>query len=273
MDSRTPGQVREHYEIELQIAERLRESTASDRTSLYQLAYDELFERVRHHPLLHNDSNLNNRDRIAKEVAALNRFLTRETIYLEIGPGDCSIAFEVAKKVRKAIAVDVSEIVTGNGERPDNFELIISNGTEVPVPANSVDVIYSNQLMEHLHPEDAALQLRNIFDALRPGGIYFCITPNRLSGPHDISRNFDNVATCLHLHEFTVTELQKLFTDVGFSTLRIYLKFRQFEFLLPLMPFRIAESILDRVPHRLRKMLTFNKVIRFVLGVKLLAEK
>jgi hypothetical protein len=31
--------------------------------------------------------------------------------------------------------------------------------------------------MEHLHPEDAFEQLRNIIRALAPGGRYVCITP------------------------------------------------------------------------------------------------
>ena len=61
--------------------------------------------------------------------------------------------------------------------------------------------------MEHLHPDDALEQLQNIYSALVPGGIYLCITPNRLSGPQDVSRDFDMVATGFHLKEYTISEL------------------------------------------------------------------
>jgi ubiquinone/menaquinone biosynthesis C-methylase UbiE len=273
MESRTAAQIREHYEIEKDIAQRLRQSTLRERQSMYNEAYNELFRKVSHHPLLHNDSQTENQNRIAKEILNLQRFLTKNTTYLEVGPGDCAIAFEVAKQVKKVYAIDVSDEVTKKVVAPSNFELIISNGTEIPVPLESVDFAYSNQLMEHLHAEDSRRQLENIFRALKPNGIYFCITPNRLSGPHDISRNFDDTATGLHLKEFTVSELDDIFKEVGFSKTKIYLRYREIDVFLPILIFRIAEKLLDIVPHKLRKMLTFNKVVRFLLGVKMIGEK
>ena len=52
MAHRTAEQVKEHYEIEKVIADRLRNSSAAERTELYKASYDELFRRVPHHPLL-----------------------------------------------------------------------------------------------------------------------------------------------------------------------------------------------------------------------------
>ncbi len=273
MESRTAEQIREHYEIEKDIARRLRDSTVADRRKLYNAAYDELFLRVPHHPLLNNDTFAENERRVAKEISNMDRFLGPQTTYLEIGPGDCAIAFEAATRVKKAYAVDVSEVVTARAKKPDNFELILSDGIEVPVPAGSIDFAYSNQLMEHLHANDSEAQLRNIFVALKPNGRYLCVTPNRLTGPHDISRDFDDEATCLHLREFTVTELDRIFREVGFARTFVYLKYGSITMSLPVLPFRLAESVLGILPHRLRKMLTFNKVVRFLLGVKLVGEK
>jgi predicted SAM-dependent methyltransferase len=48
--------------------------------------------------------------------------------------------------------------------------------------------------MEHLHPDDAFEQLKQIYTALTPGGLYICTTPNRLTGPHDVSKYFDETA-------------------------------------------------------------------------------
>ena len=41
-------------------------------------------------------------------------------------------------------------------------------------------------------------------------GVYICITPNRVSGPHDVSRGFDEVATGFHMHEYTGREIRPL---------------------------------------------------------------
>ena len=66
----------------------------------------------------------------------------------------------------------------------------------------------------HLHPEDAGDQLTVRFPAR--ACVYVCITPNRVSGPHDILGIFDDVVTGFHLKEYTFRELRRLFEDIGF---------------------------------------------------------
>ena len=274
MKQRTPAQIREHYEIEKQIAKELRESTAQERKTLYTSAYDELLQKVTHHPCL---TSKNSEDeaagRVAYEMLNLEPFLKEEYIFLEVGPGDCAVSCEVARHVKKVYAIDVSKEITKNLNAPPNFELILSDGSSIDVPAESVDVAYSNQLMEHLHPEDSLKQLENIFRVLKPGGTYFCSTPNRLSGPHDVSRDFDAVATGLHLKEYTVTELDRIFRRTGFSKTQIYLRFGGRRAFLPVGAFKIVERMLDFLPGTLRKRLTFNRPVRFLLGVKLIGTK
>lgn len=214
--SRSPAQVREHYEVEKRLATQLREASKDDRKRLYSELYDELFQRVPYHPLLTRKTDPAARARTIREnMLVLKHFLSPTKTYAEIGPGDCTTAMEVARHVKRVYAVDVSEEVTRLENAPSNFELIISDGTSVPVPEGSVDVVFSNQLMEHLHPDDAPEQLHNIYRALAPGGVYICLTPNGFTGPHDVSKYFDDVATGFHLKEYTTTELHDLFRAVG----------------------------------------------------------
>jgi SAM-dependent methyltransferase len=274
MNQQTPEQVREHYEIEKRIARRLRESTTEERKTLYTAAYDELLREVSHHPCLSSKNSAEEaRRRISYEMLNLQPFLRPGAVFLEVGPGDCAVSCEVAKTVGKVYAIDVSKEITRDLDAPANFELILSDGSSIDVPAASVDIAYSNQLMEHLHPEDSRRQLENIFRALKPGGVYLCSTPNRLSGPHDVSRHFDAVATGLHLKEYTVTELDRLFRETGFAETDVYLRFGGRRAFLPVGLFKAIEKTLGALPDTLRKKLTFNRPVRFLLGIKLVGRK
>lgn len=273
MEQRTAAQIREHYEIEKRIAKNLLESTADERKTLYTSAYDELLQKVTHHPCLTKMNSAENARRVGYELSNLKPFLKRDCVFLEVGPGDCAVSCAVAEMVQKVYAIDVSKEITKNLRPPANFELILSDGSSINVAAESVDVAYSNQLMEHLHPEDSLRQLQNIFKALKPGGTYFCSTPNRLSGPHDVSRDFDSTATGLHLKEYTVGELDKLFRETGFSKTTVYLRFGDRRAFLPTELFKTGEKLLGALPAKIRKKLTFNRPARFLLGLKLVGTK
>ncbi len=244
-DTRTRKRIEWHYEVEKELANRLRDASQSERQTLYTTLYDELFRRVPDHPMLTRKQEQGEcPTRVVQEMKFLRSFLKPNYTFLELGPGDCKLAIQIAKRVRHVYAVDVSTVVTDN-RFPPNVELLVSDGTSVPVPENSVNVAYSNQLMEHIHPDDAIAQLKNIYRALVPGGMYICITPNRLTGPHDVSEYFDDVATGLHLREYTNRELEALFTDVGFSKTKSLIKSQGYKlpFLTPVFPLKWLESL------------------------------
>jgi SAM-dependent methyltransferase len=73
-----------------------------------------------------------------------------------LGAGDCALSLEIAKRVKHVFAVDVSEQITAGVQTPDNLTVVICDGCTIPLPANTVDVVYSNQLIEHVHPDDLA---------------------------------------------------------------------------------------------------------------------
>jgi ubiquinone/menaquinone biosynthesis C-methylase UbiE len=203
----------------------------------------------------------------------LSQFLATDTTFLELGPGDCSLAFEVAKFVKKVYAIDVSAEITKGLQKPENFKLIISDGTSVNVPPQSIDIAYSNQLIEHLHPDDALEQLQYLYKALVPGGIYICISPHQFSGPHDISKYFDNVATGFHIKEYTNKELYDLFKSVGFQRIQSllfvkkdYIRFSTFYAIF-------LESILSRFSYSIRKIIAKTIIFRNILTIRLVAKK
>ena len=273
-NQRTPEQIREHYEVEKRLAERLLNSTREERQTLYASSYNELFKSIPHHAqITRKSSPEESAAKVASEIKRFQSFLKENTTFLEIGPGDCALSFEVARRVKAVYAIDVSEEITRNADHPSNFKLILSDGTSIPVPRNSINFAYSNQLMEHLHPEDALDQLRNIFEALAPEGIYLCITPNRVTGPHDISKYFDTVATGFHLKEYSISELDHLFKETGFSKVKVFVSLRKFRIFIPLFLIKFIERALTALPPSSRKAITSIKIFNKLLGINMLGIK
>jgi ubiquinone/menaquinone biosynthesis C-methylase UbiE len=232
----TLEQLQVHYDIETALAKKLRNASKHERKELYTSVYDELYQQLPNNSMLIRKSKPQvSAWVVGQRMQLINHLLKPDSVFLEIGPGDCSLSFEVAKYAKTVYAVDVTEKFKEDLVWPQNCELVISDGSSIPVPDNSVDLAYSHQVMEHLHPDDALEQLQNVYKALAPGGVYICITPNRLSGPHDCSHYFDEVATGLHLKEYTVTELYTLFRRVGFSTVNYYKSYKQNHFKVPLV--------------------------------------
>ncbi|OHC71256.1 MAG: hypothetical protein A2045_01920 [Rhodocyclales bacterium GWA2_65_20] len=272
---RTPEQLREHYEIEKELANRLRNASRQERHQLYSSLNDEILRRVPLHPLLASKAlPLEARRReIRSQMRFLGRFLTPHTCFLEVGPGDCALSFSVAEIARRVLAIDVSAEITRAATTPANFELILSDGSSIPVPRDSIDVAYSNQLMEHLHPDDALEQLRNIHGALIAGGAYICITPNALTGPHDISKYFDATATGFHLKEYTVSELSKLFTQAGFSKVRTFFGARGIYVPIPVRLLMLCESFLSLLPSTVSRPIAHSTPFRLLFNVRLVGIK
>ncbi len=273
-DGRSLEQVTEHYILEKKLADQLRASGKQERQYLYTELYDQLFKNLPHHPQISrkNDAEASKLE-IDRKMKLVKPYLKPDTVFLEVGPGDCQFSFAAAQYVKKVYAVDVSQEITQNTTPPANFDLILSNGCDVPVPNNSVSVAYSNQLMEHLHPEDSYEQLKEIYSCLQPGGSYICITPNRLSGPHDVSKYFDSVATGFHLKEYTNQELYGLFKNIGFTKVATYMGGKGVYYRFPLALTLLCEALLNILPFFLRYRLGNFLPIRAILGVIMVAQK
>ena len=274
-DLRSEDQLREHYRIERELADRLREASRAERRVLYSLVYEELLQRVPHHPLrttARDAAYLADRERETDWLLRfLKRFISLRTRFLEVGAGDCALALKVSDLAEHVVAVDVCDQACG--ERPCNFALALSDGCSIPVSHGSIDVAFSNQMVEHLHPEDAREQLVNIFRSLAPGGTYVCITPNRLYGPRDVSGYFDEIATGLHLREYSAREIREMLLGVGFERVDFYCGGRGWYARCPGWIVSGLEILLEALPAGVRKRVADTVPMRGFLGVRVAAIK
>lgn len=275
-DAESLLRLREMYDVERELADRLRVATPAERRTLYGTVYDEYYRRVPWLSYLNHSSKETGTEAWpTAQFTFLQRFLTPETVFLEVGPGDCMLAREVCRHVRHVYAVDVSdEVMKSAGELPPNVETIVSDGSSIPVQPASVDVVYSHHLMEHLHPDDAFEQLRNVHDVLKPGGKYICITPNGTNGPHDVSKHFgDPVATGFHLKEYTVTELQSLFKDVGLRNVKSYVMLKRRAIPIPPLLIMGVEQVVRHLPRWLWDRMKRSRLPMAVLLIRLVGTR
>lgn len=221
--SRSLDRLRHHYEVEKELAGRLRKSTREERTTLFATLYNELFERVPDHPrLTRRDTPQDSQRKVASQMRLLAPFLKPDATLLEFAPGDCRLAAAAAAKVKKVIGVDISDQRSATEESPPNLELVVYDGYVLDVPPQSVDICFSYQFLEHLHPDDIDPHFQIARRVLKPGGVYVFDTPHRYTGPHDISAFFTDRLECFHFQEWTHREMRKLLKRHGFSTTWVF---------------------------------------------------
>lgn len=267
-DMRPVESVIAQYEYEREMAQRLLQASRHERQALYATVYDNLFQNFPDHPELDRRSFSQRKQKIRYLFERLQPLLNRESVFLDIGSGDCLLAYAVAPIVKWVYALEVTSAkVAPQPPEVANFTLLLFDGFEFPIDSNSVSVVFSNQVLEHLHPEDAFEHLREVYRVLAPGGYYICFVPHRFTGPHDVSKYFTEQATGLHLKEYTYHEMEVLFRKAGFLRMEALLKGRR----IPCGWMVVFEWLLARLPHHMRKRLA--KPLRMFRTIAFVGQK
>ncbi len=216
--TRTRDQLKNHYEVERELASKLRNSTRDERSKMYGSVYDELLSRVPDHPRWTRlESEEMHRRNAASQMKLLKEYLSPGCTLVEIAPGNGWLGYEAASVAGKVIGVDISNQLDPKLPMPENYQHVVYDGYHLDLPGNIADVAFSYQFLEHLHPEDVDAHFQIVHRLLRPKGVYVFDTPHRYSGPHDISREFSNTLDCFHFQEWTHREMRHLMKKQGFT--------------------------------------------------------
>jgi SAM-dependent methyltransferase len=131
---------------------------------------------------------------------------------LEVGCGEGYGTALLAASATRILGVDYDALTAAHAAATyPRARFVRANLAALPVPSESVDVVATLQVIEHVwnHPEF----VRECLRVLRPGGLLFVTTPNRLT----FSPGLDEPANLFHTKEFTAAELVELVTCCGFE--------------------------------------------------------
>lgn len=132
---------------------------------------------------------------------------------LEVGCGEGYGTALLAGAARRILGIDYDALTAAHASTTyPQARFVRANLASLPVPSSSVDVVVTLQVIEHVwnHGEF----VRECLRVLRPGGLLFLTTPNRLT----FSPGLDKPVNPFHTKEFTAAELTDLLTRNGFET-------------------------------------------------------
>ena len=250
---RSPERLRHHYEVEKELAARLRASTRAERPALFRKLYTELFERVPDHPrLTRRESPEESRRKVEGQMRLLRPFLQPGCTLLEFAPGDCRLALAASTLASRVIGVDISDQRAPGETWPEHLELVVYDGYHLDLPDAVADVVFSYQFLEHLHPDDVAPHFELARRLLKPGGWYVFDTPHRFSGPHDISAAFGAELVGFHFQEWTFADIASHLRQAGFARIQPIKRGRQLTGLSARL-LLLLETLVGALPAALRR--------------------
>lgn len=223
--------VKNHWELETALTERLRRSSKMDRWKVFDECYTELYAKL---------PWLNKTEEQGHDYSPWSVLIGDESKIFEVGSGKAQLMKYLASLGHKCVATEITH-ERGAKHAADNSGLTWHRTDGINLALfeedSSYDVVISTQVVEHLHPDDILDHFNNAAKILKVGGRYIFDTPHRGAGPHDLSRVFDlDLSICMHLKEYSFMEMSSLLKRAGFSAVAAVL-YRGPEQQLPIGPY------------------------------------
>jgi len=139
---------------------------------------------------------------------------------LELGYGKGILLEKLVRAGYRVSGVE-RHLLSTNSARPTITGATLYDATAeaCTLPANSYDFIFAIHVVEHL--TDPSAVFRKVATALRPGGVFYCMTPNAQSyGLSLFGQSWWNLEDPTHYRFFSRRSLETALVRAGFQTAR-----------------------------------------------------
>jgi len=269
--------------LEFYYAKRLRESSFRERRRLYNEAYSIVSKLA-----IQRFKSSNPEERTAGTSRLLTQLLCqlvdKDDDVLEIGCGRGYTCLMLAPHVKSIVGTEVSEASLIESEEILS-QRKIKNAEIKPVSAfelidnfskNEFNVCISIDVIEHLHPEDAKEHLKQVFHVLKPGGRYIVVMPNRISGPHDITKDeYPEAKEALgfHLNESTYREMTNIMRTIGFNKFQVFHPQKSYKRCIKPLFLWYQFSIISEMVYKKLPYLFRHNIFEKIISIRLIGYK
>ena len=207
-----------HWTLEQRLTRELLESTPENRWETFERCYTTLYGELEWLNRLTGGTNTPSpKERHQHWVDLIGS--PPKTIY-EVGSGKAAMIGYLAQLGHQCTATEITrERGAKHAVEHPNLRWTQTDGVHLGrfEPPGSYDFVLSDNVIEHMHPDDLIPHLQGAWDILKPGGQYLMAVPHPWFGPWDISKVFKyEVASGMHLKEYTYRELRHAAFRAGF---------------------------------------------------------
>jgi cyclopropane fatty-acyl-phospholipid synthase-like methyltransferase len=216
----TEAMIIHHWDLEQKLTKELLASNPENRWDLFEQAYTLLYRELDWLNKLPGDT----RNPVEKYNTWLETIGVKPQKIYEIGSGKGKMISYLAEC---GFDCKGTEITRERGSKHvDNSSPNLTWGNSDGVnlaqfePSNYYDLVVSDQVIEHFHPDDLQKHFQNAYSILKENGRYIFSTPHCHTGPHDVSFVFKyDDSAGMHLKEYTYHELIAPVTTAGFKNI------------------------------------------------------
>ena len=138
-------------------------------------------------------------------------------VVLDYGCGYGNSSNILSNHAKYVYAVDASNIAIESAKEKykhkEKIEFFHHSSPYIWLDDDTIDAVYSIDVVEHLHPDDFKIHLDEIYRVLTKGGVYVFLTCDGDNGPSDCSswfypKGFGFQPKGIHLKEYTFEDLK-----------------------------------------------------------------
>jgi len=208
------AQIRRHADLEGRLTDELLASGEDGRAETFFAAYSKLYSEL---PWLAGTGTHSGAEFWA-------RLLRPGSSVYEIGSGAGYLINFLAARGHACFSAELAPAREAAARTGDNgVTFVATDGVRLShfAEENAFDYVLSDQVVEHLHPDDIQTHFDEARKILKPGGEYIVRVPYAPLGPCDLSRVFGlDKAVFMHLHEMRWNEIANVAHRAGFADIK-----------------------------------------------------